>query len=328
MTAFICPACRSPVERRGDAHTCASCDRDYPVLFGIPDFRLRGDQYLSLDEERAKAARLHDYAENHDLEAVVAFYYSITDDVPAHLAPLFADYVLKAPERSKPAVNHLAPEGGRSLLDLGCGSGGALVAAKSSFAKRTGVDIALRWLVIAQKRLNELGMQADLVCADAEALPFADGQFSHVLAGDLLENTRSPSATLGQAGRILEAGGRLLASSTNRRWIGPHPATGVWAAGLLPAGLRSAVLKRRHGVDILRAISFVTPRSVRQMAEAAGLQQLDVRPLEVGRAEGRSTLTRSLASVYSTLAKMPGFRTILVVAGPLFQSLFVKEKTS
>ena len=39
------------------------------------------------------------------------------------------------------------------------------------------------------------------------------------------------------------------------------PATGVWAAGLLPRGLRAALLRRRHGVDILRAVSFVSPGS-------------------------------------------------------------------
>ncbi len=61
---------------------------------------------------------------------LVAFYYSITDDVPPHLEPRFTDYVLDAPARSLPALHSLAPGGGSSLLDLGCGSGGALVAAE------------------------------------------------------------------------------------------------------------------------------------------------------------------------------------------------------
>ena len=324
---FVCPACRSPVGEKDGAYACASCGRAYPILFGIPDFRLQADRYLSLDEEREKAAKLHEFGKTHDLKALVAFYYSITADVPAHLEPRFTDYVLNAPARSSAALRTLAPEGGRALLDLGCGSGGALLAAEPSFGERTGVDIALRWLVIAQKRLQERGACATLVCADAEALPLPDETFSHALASDLVENTRSPAVAIKSAAAVLEHGGRLYLSSSNRQWLGPHPATGVWAAGLLPAPLRAALLRRRHGVDILRAVSFVSPRSIRSMAVAAGLRQIEAEPLqpETGQLESRSKLFRFLAGGYSMLAKAPFLKWVLLHAGPVFQAIFVKE---
>src|SRR4051794_4271320 len=91
---FVCPACRSPVQERHGGFACTSCSHIYPVLFGIPDFRLLGDQYLSLDDERAKAGRLHEFGETRSLKDLVSFYYSITDDVPAHLEPVFTEYVL------------------------------------------------------------------------------------------------------------------------------------------------------------------------------------------------------------------------------------------
>lgn len=324
---FICPACRSTVVTIADGHNCAACNRSFPTIFGIPDFRLRGDQYLSLEEEREKARKLHDHAQDHDFASLVSFYYSITDDVPEKLAPVFAGYVLKAPERSAPALKALAPEGGRSLLDLGCGSGGALVAARDTFSERTGVDIALRWLVIAQKRLQELGVDAKLVCAAAEALPFREGVFSHVMAADLLENARSPEVAVGAAASILEEGGRFYVSSSNGRWIGPHPATRIWAAGLLPERIRKPMLERRHGVDILRAVTFVSSGVVRRMAARAGMRRVMAAPLTVDkvRVEGRSAAFRSLAAAYSMLAKLPVSRMLLVAAGPVFESLFVKE---
>ena len=326
-TDFICPACRSSVEPKDDNYVCAACNRTYPTLFGIPDFRLKGDQYLSLAKEREKAEKLHAYAQNHDFAALVAFYYSITDDVSDKLAPVFASYVLNGPERLKPALEMLAPQGGRSLLDLGCGSGGALVAARDNFVHKTGVDVALRWLVIAQKRLEEFGLEAVLVCADAEALPFRERSFSHVLASDLIENTPSPAATVEAAGSVLEGGGKLYVSASNSRWVGPHPATGVWAAGLRSDRSRKTSLERKHGIDILRAVSFVSPASVRQMAAAAGLRQIAIGPLrpDSRRLEGRSPLVRMLAQIYSGLAGVPLFRQFLVAAGPVFQSLFVKE---
>lgn len=325
---FVCPVCRSPVAERDGGYACPPCERVYPILFGTPDFRLQGDRYLSLEDERAKAARLHEFAEGHDFRELVAFYYSITDDVPARLAPVFADYVLNAPGRAAPAINALLRGRlGSSLLDLGCGSGGALVAAEGLFQEQTGADIALRWLVIARKRLEEAGVTARLVCADAEALPFPESSFTHVLAADLLENTRSPAAAVRAAAAVLEKGGFMYVSSSNRRWIGPHPATGVWAAGLLPRRLRSALLTRRHGVDILRAVSFVSPRLVRRTARRAGLRQLCAGPLAIDprRVALRPALFRLGAGAYALLAKAPVLRSVLLAAGPVFQFLFVKE---
>lgn len=324
---FVCPACRTPVEETDSSFACASCGRTYPILFGIPDFRLQGDRYLSLEEERSKATKLHEFGAAHNLPALVAYYYSITDDVPARLEQLFTDYVLKAVPRSRPALRALAPDGGCSLLDLGCGSGGALVAADAMFSERTGVDIALRWLVIAQKRLWEEGSEVALVCADAEALPFPNETFSHVLASDLVENVRSPASAMESAALVLQREGRLYVSSSNCRWIGPHPATGVWAAGLLPRSLRAFFLRRRHGVDILRAVGFVSPASIRRMARAADLRQLEAAAMqpEMGQLRGRSPLFRFFARGYSMLAKTPLLKAVLLHAGPVFQAIFVKD---
>jgi ubiquinone/menaquinone biosynthesis C-methylase UbiE len=185
----------------------------------------------------------------------------------------------------------------------------------------------LRWLVIARKRLEQAGVSARLVCADAEALPFPESSFTHVLAADLLENTRSPASAVRAAAAALKVGGLLYVSCSNRRWIGPHPATGVWAAGLLPRRLRAGRLKRKHGIDILRAVSFVSPRSVRRMGKAAGLRQLCAAPLaiDMNRVEHRSAVFRAVARAYALLAKAKIIRPVLLAAGPVFQSLFAKE---
>ncbi len=61
---FVCPQCRAAVQEGAAAYTCGSCKRAYPILFGIPDFRLQGDRYLSLEDERAKAARLHEFGQS------------------------------------------------------------------------------------------------------------------------------------------------------------------------------------------------------------------------------------------------------------------------
>ena len=65
------------------------------------------------------------------------------------------------------------------------------------------------------------------------------------------------------------------------------------------------------------------------MAEGAGLHQLEAHPLDFDttRLGHRSGVFRALAHVYAMLAKAPLLRTLLLVAGPVFQAMFTKEKT-
>ena len=325
---FVCPACGSPVVRSEDTYRCDACGSTYPIFFGIPDFRLRPDPYLSLEEERAKATKLALFGRTATFTALVDHYYRITDDVPSSLLPVFTGYVLGASERTKPALEQLGHDCVQgNLLDLGCGSGGGLLAAADIYASCTGVDIALRWLVIAKKRLTEAGMDAHLVCANAEALPFPPAAFTHVLANDLIDNVDAPDAVLKEAALALAPGGRLWLSAGNRRWIGPHPATGVWAAGLVPARWRKARLERKHGFDLLRAVSLQTPDRLRRVARRYGLATIVMRPRQVEPSlmRGRSHILRVLAHVYRTIGQLPGFDALLIAVGPAFEILFSKS---
>ena len=109
-------------------------------------------------------------------------------------------------------------------------------------------------------------------------------------------------------------------------WYASQEGTSLINYGATVSHLGARV-KVKHGVDILRAVSFVSPDDVRRMARAGGLRRIVTLPLELDpkRLSGRSALFKTVASVYSALSKTPVFRTILVAAGPVFQSLFVKE---
>lgn len=319
--ALACPSCSADISRTKDHYHCRGCSRDYPILFGIPDFRLKGDLYLSLEDERAKAARLHQFARTHNFGELVDHYYTITDDVPPDLARKFTTYVHEAPDRMQPIVEALGPVSAEdTLLDLGCGSGGALIAAHRC-RKRVGVDIALRWLVICSKRLEELGIITNLFCADAEALPFKRSQFSLVIANDLIEHVRSPEATIRAAAQQLTDGGRIYLSAANRHWPGPHPAVGIWAAGIMPSNLRSKMARRLRGVDVLRHTRFVTAGHVQAWLASAGLSIEQVRPQRIGVAHmrRRGSALALMAQAYQVARAVPGLRQILVALGPAFQ---------
>src|SRR5215471_17704660 len=101
---LVCPMCKSGLVESPDDFTCTACGRQYAILFGIPDFRLHGDRYLSLVEERAKAQRLSEQANTASFEQLVDYYYAITDDVPPRLARNYAAYVHEAPSRAAMVV--------------------------------------------------------------------------------------------------------------------------------------------------------------------------------------------------------------------------------
>lgn len=318
---FCCPACRGPVASQAIAYRCEACGADYPILHGIADFRLRSDRYLTLDQERQKAARLADFAATHSFAELLAFYYSITDDVPPERVRQYSDYAAGGPQRAQAILADLAPFAPSDrLLDVGCGAGGMMVAAARQGVEAVGVDIALRWLVIARKHLESCGLEGHLICADAEALPFADGGFTRVVATDVVEHACDPDAFVTGCGRQLAEGGRLWISATNRLWPGPHPSVGLWAAGWLPASVRTARLTRLRGVDSLRFVHLLSPFRVMRACRERGLRILSRRPRAAPGGEGGAR------RLYARLTRTPGFSALLFVAGPAFQLIAARPQ--
>lgn len=319
--AFCCPACRGLVSSRSELYRCDACHLDFPILHGVPDFRLRSDRYLTLEQERLKAARLAEFARTHGFDDLLAFYYSITDDVPAELAGQYSDYAKAGPERAGAILADLSPFGAEDrLLDVGCGAGGMMVAAARQGVDAVGVDIALRWLVIARKHLESRGLDACLVCADAESLPFADGGFSHVVAADVIEHARDPEALVAECARQLTDDGKLWISAANRLWPGPHPSVGLWAAGWLPASVRRARLVQLRGVDSLRFTHLLSPFRVMGACRARGLRVVRRQPRVVPTGGG---LARR---IYARLSDMPGLGALLFAAGPAFQMIAARPR--
>jgi len=69
-----------------------------------------------------------------------------------------------------------------SLLDLPCGAGRMTAAlARLGFARLIAADVSPAMVELARARLGSEGIAARLVLADAEHLPFTDGEFDNVL---------------------------------------------------------------------------------------------------------------------------------------------------
>jgi len=320
--AFVCPVCKMDLKQEEAAYVCAPCARRYPVLFGIADFRLRADRYLDLQAERAKAQQLHEFAENATFGELLTYYYSITDDVPAVLAQRFVAYANAAPERGAAIIAKIGLVGqADNLLDAGCGTGGLLIAAASHFDNLIGVDIALRWLVICRKRLAEQGVKATLVCADVENLPFSEGCFSHIVAADLLEHVYDTDNAVSQIAAHMKSAATLWLSGTNKYCLGPHPMARIWAAGYFPDSLRKRLVKLVRGIDTLRHIQLISPRSVAACCRRHGLAVMRSDPLHATAAPLASYpfIDRLLIILYRAAYAVPALRYVLFLIGPAFE---------
>ena len=135
-----------------------------------------------------------------------------------------------------------------------------------------GVDIALRWLLVARKRLDEEGLaHVRLVCGCAERLPFCDRGFAGVVAGDVIEHVGDQAATLAEAHRVLVPGGRLFLASPNRFSLAPEPHVQVWGVGYLPRRWMAPYVRWTRGIDF-RAIRTLGLRRMETTARAKPLR--------------------------------------------------------
>ena len=324
---FACPACGAEVEVDPASFTCAECARVYPVIAGIPDFRLRSDPYLGLEQEREKALRLSEKSAS-GFSAMLDYYYQITDDVTASLAIRYKAYHHNSINQARYGLEALSLSSDDRLLDAGCGTGGALIAASDITSNIVGVDIALRWLVMCKQRLLEHGVQATLVCADVEALPFHKRGFTRILASDLLESVYSVDDTLGSLRDQLVNEGTMWISANNQYCIGPHPSTRMWAIGYLPARSRGFLLRILRGVDSSRLINLVSPRDLVRRAKKQGLIPLRLSPkmIQQNNIKDYPVFDRFLIDLYVKCNRIGFFRKILLLVGPAFELLLCRTR--
>jgi len=109
---------------------------------------------------------------------------------------------------------------GRKVLDVGCGTGVDLVRFARAGAIVTGVDIAPAAVGLARRNFEVQRLDADLIVADGESLPFADGLFDMVFAHGVVQYTTDGRALVNECGRVLKPGGQAVFQVYNRiSWL-------------------------------------------------------------------------------------------------------------
>jgi ubiquinone/menaquinone biosynthesis C-methylase UbiE len=112
-------------------------------------------------------------------------------------------------------------EPGRSVLDVGCGTGSLAIAAKhrvGPLGTVHGVDASQEMIARARTKAKKAGAHVVFAEGVAEALPFEDRQFDAVLSTLMLHHLPSDARQqcAREMGRVLKPGGRALAVEFGR----------------------------------------------------------------------------------------------------------------
>jgi SAM-dependent methyltransferase len=295
-------------------------------VFGIPDFRLFPDPYISFEEEYRKANLLSEAARQYSFEGLVRFYWEITPDVSQQAAERYIRYATNGIERGEAFLEEIDAQLGNkwrasACLEIGCGTGGYLAAAQDRFNTVIGVDIALRWLVIAKKRLEDTnGENVSLICCSAEHLPFPDETFDTVVGLHVLEHTKDQQAVLSETGRTLKPAGLCFFSTPNRYSLGPEPCVRVWGVGFLPRFLADGYVRLVKGVPY-RHIRLLSWLELRRLLSRSGLGQWSIAPPQIAECEQKyvSDFVRTLIKVYNMVRRVPVLSFVLRIFGPFLQ---------
>ena len=332
---ICCPACQGDLSLRQpeeNSFICGACNRRYPILLGIPDFRIYPDPYLSNDEDWAKASELAAYFDHSDFAGLVSHYYRDKQDVPSNMIRQYTAGLMAGEARAASVLQNWEAMAQRSVftksaqvLEIGCGTAPLLVAAGEIGCHLVGVDIGLRWLVIGKRRLADAHLDIPLFCASAEALPFPADAYEVVVNESTLENLHDQKLALQEMCRIIPQGGYLCLSTANKYSLGPDPHTGILAGGYLPESWMTKIVQRQGGIPPRRRLLSASKLS--QIINQACFTSPVLALPDIPKAQ-RNQFGRGLqfaVSVYHIVKSLPGFSGLLRLIGPTL--LAVAQKT-
>jgi ubiquinone/menaquinone biosynthesis C-methylase UbiE len=143
------------------------------------------------------------------------------------------------------AMRGLAPWTGRTLVDLGCGTGFWLPVYAAEAGHVVGVEPDPALLTAAQARTAGC-QQVEVLAGSAEHVPLADGSADVVHARFAYFFPPGTDAGLAEVLRVLRPGGRLIAIDNDYRW---GEFAGLLAASAVNPPLQTAATTDRWWAD-------------------------------------------------------------------------------
>ncbi len=204
-------------------------------------------------------------------------------DMLNHLLSLGIDHLWR-----RRAVRELRKFAPKRVLDLATGTCDMAIAIAKGIdgVKVTGTDISMEMVEVGRAKVAKRGLseQIELSIADAEQLPYAEGEFDAVAVGFGVRNFVHKEQSLSEMARVVRSGGVveiLELSRPNNKIFGPifrfyfhkvMPVVGGWISGD-----RAAYNYLPASVD-----KFPAPERFVEMMREAGLQECRAERLTFG----------------------------------------------
>jgi demethylmenaquinone methyltransferase/2-methoxy-6-polyprenyl-1,4-benzoquinol methylase len=196
------------------------------------------------------------------------------------------------PRWRRTMVGHVEAAPGDRVLDVATGTGMVAIELVRRFGcSVVGLDQSPEMLSGAQAKLDadpKLAARIDLVRGQAEALPFADGEFDHLTFTYLLRYVEDPGATLSELARVVKPGGRVASLEF---MLPPNPvARSLWHGYTRVAMPVIGRLISRDWYEVGRFLGpsitgFYTRLPLDRQLElwrAAGIEQVQARIMSLG----------------------------------------------
>lgn len=321
---FVCPLCRSALEVLENGYHCSTCQKDYLLHDGIPDFRVFPDPFLNFQEDFERTEIVLAGLEKFDLEKLLTYYWSFSDITPEELRPKFVRSAMLGEQKAQPILNLIKentndknPLSDKKVLEIGSGTGNFLMLAAPQFKQVVGVDIGMRWLHVSRRRFMDKGVPVPpLVCCCAEYLPFPDDSFDFATAISTFEFIADQPKALAELDRTLNKNGEVYLNSVNRFSVARDPYAYLWGIGFLPRFLQAKYVFWRRGASYenVRTLSYAEFGKMSRAYFPDGKFALpDVAPEMLAQF---SRFTQFQVRAYRLIKKLPVFSRMLKWFGP------------
>ncbi len=153
------------------------------------------------------------------------------------------------------------------ILDIGCGTGAALIEMKSLFGNTVqlhGLDVVQMQVDIAKRKLEDLDIAAQVSVYDGQNIPFDDNYFDVIYSSDVLGHVRDVPGWLSDIYRVTKKDGVIAMFSESK--LGKH------------AYLRNYLMKHGLNTDPHAEfhISLYSKQQLKDMFEDAGFDILSM----------------------------------------------------
>src|SRR3984893_2812362 len=134
---------------------------------------------------------------------------------------------------------------GKSLLEVGFGTGTDLLQFARGGARVTGVDLTPRSIEIARRRFEVYGLAGEFGHGGAESLSFPDLSFDVVYSFGVLHHTPDTESAVREIHRVLRPGGRAIVMLYYRRSLY------YWGSLVLKHGLLGGELFKASMAEVM-----------------------------------------------------------------------------